>query len=105
MKMFALFVLGLVTASCLVSGQASLSPCGSALQPVFSAAQGYQCVQLTITGTNFNTSAVSYSQGNLYYNRYYDGLVNRDVPSFPVVSNAAVSCNQGISQLSAHGIR
>lgn len=31
----------------------------------------------------------------MYYNRYYDGLVNTDVPSFPVVSNSMPGCWQG----------
>ncbi len=83
-----------VAAVSAVQGQA-MGSCAAALEPVFAAAQGYRCVQLTITNTNFNTSAVAYSQGNLYFNRYFDGLVNRDVPSFPVIANKAVGCNQG----------
>jgi hypothetical protein len=52
-------------------------------------------VQLTITNTNFNTLSVAYLQGNLYFNCYFDGLVNCDVPSFPVIANQAVTCNPG----------
>jgi hypothetical protein len=52
-----------------VQGQA-MGSCTAALKPVFTTTQGYQCVQLTITNTNFNTSSVTYSQGNLYFNHY-----------------------------------
>jgi hypothetical protein len=93
-QILAVVVLAVIAASNLAHAQ-TLGSCGAALEPVFAAAQGYRCVQLTITSTNYNTSAVSYSQGNLYFNRYFDGLVNQNVPSFPVVSNKGVACNQG----------
>jgi hypothetical protein len=41
---------------------------------------------------------VSHAQGNVYFNRYYNGLVNKDTPSFGVVSSQNVGCNRGLSQ-------
>jgi hypothetical protein len=41
---------------------------------------------------------VNNAQGNVYFNRYYDGLVNQDSPSFAVVSSATVGCNRGLAQ-------
>lgn len=35
-----------------------LDSCASALQPIFSGAQGYRCVQLTLTTASASTSAV-----------------------------------------------
>jgi hypothetical protein len=35
-----------------------LDSCSTALQPIFSGAQGYRCVQLTITTASGSTSAV-----------------------------------------------
>lgn len=90
---FFVFFAAIVAVST-VQGQA-MGSCTAALKPVFTTTQGYQCMQLTITNTNFNTSSVTYSQGNLYFNCYFDGLVNCDVPSFPVTANKAVACNQG----------
>jgi hypothetical protein len=43
-------------------------------------------------------SQVANAQGNVYFNRYYDGLVNKDTPSFGVVSSANVGCNRGAAQ-------
>jgi hypothetical protein len=45
------------------------------------------------------THQVSYTQGNIYYNRYYDGLVNKDTPSFPVLSNQNVACASGTCRI------
>ena len=93
-SVFFVVLLAAVAAVSVVQGQA-MGSCTAALKPVFTTTQGYQCMQLTITNTNFNTSSVTYSQGNLYFNCYFDGLVNCDVPSFPVIANKAVGCNQG----------
>jgi hypothetical protein len=41
---------------------------------------------------------VSHAQGNVYFNRYYNGLVNKDTPSFGAVSSQKVGCNRGLSQ-------
>jgi hypothetical protein len=41
---------------------------------------------------------VANAQGNVYFNRYFDGLVNQDTPSFGVVSNLNVGCNRGVAQ-------
>jgi hypothetical protein len=41
---------------------------------------------------------VSNAQGNVYFNRYYDGLVNKDSPSFGVLSSLNVGCNRGAAQ-------
>jgi hypothetical protein len=51
---FVLFV-GVLTMTPITSG---LDSCASALQPIFSGAQGYRCVQLTLTTASASTSAV-----------------------------------------------
>ncbi len=51
---FVLFVAVLAMAP----STSGLDSCASALQPIFSGAQGYRCVQLTLTTASASTSAV-----------------------------------------------
>jgi hypothetical protein len=46
----------------IAGGVHGLESCGSALEPIFSGAQGYRCVQLTITTASASTSAVRASR-------------------------------------------
>jgi hypothetical protein len=91
------FLFALVFIAACHSGH-GLDSCASALQPIFAGAQGHGCVQLAITTASASTSAVSNTQGNVYFNRYYDGLVNQDTPSFSVLSNLNVGCARGVAQ-------
>jgi len=46
----------------IAGGVNGLDSCGSALEPIFSGAQGYRCVQLTITTASASSSAVRTSR-------------------------------------------
>ncbi|ELR11431.1 uncharacterized protein ACA1_121280 [Acanthamoeba castellanii str. Neff] len=95
---FALFFVLLLALAHKTHG---LDSCSAALEPIFTGAQSHRCVQLTITTASASTSAVANAQGNVYFNRYFDGLVNQDTPSFGVVSNLNVGCNRGLASPSA----
>ncbi len=76
----------------------ALASCELALNDVFIAAANYRCVQVTITSSGGASALyeVTFARGNVYFNRFYDALVNIDYPQgFPQLSSSDIDCCNG----------